>query len=144
MKAIELASIAGNEKHKLKGFSVLGINIPFSLQAITTGTQIELSKIKLQLQELNKEEPNSKDYEDPGLMSKIKPLVEKYCVVGLMNSRKRPLLKYLLLRQIKKSSHKDILSIFATIQQLNEPAFFLTYWTLINRKENTILKEGKQ
>lgn len=138
---LEIADIATDEKKKLQGFKVLGI-FPFYLRYIRTGTHIQLCRLKEQMQTLTSEEPKISDFNDSKLQEQLVPLLNAYCVTALANNRDFGwFFKFLLMRKIKKCGHYHILSIYFTIQKLNEPAFFLTYWRSLNQKNNTLLKE---
>jgi len=139
---LQIADIITNEKQLLNGFKVLGI-FPFHLKYITTGTHIKLCKIKHKIQQLKPTEVDMSDFSNPELQEKLVPLVNEYCVTALVNGRPFSwLFRYLLNQKIKKCGHYHILNLFITIHKLNEPAFFLSYWTLIKQKDNTLLKEG--
>lgn len=138
---IELADIATNESHKLKGFKILGV-FPFYLKYIRTDTHIQLCKIQ---EQIRVKEPKADDFYNYEIQSKVIPLINEYCLVALLNNR--PLkwfYKLFLKRKIKACSHKHILNLYATIRQLDEPAFFLAYWKMLNQKNNTLLSEEKQ
>lgn len=140
---LEIADIAINEKHKLNGFRVLGI-FPFYLKYIRTDTHIELSKIKEQIQQITKE-PKTNDFYDSKIQEKATPLINKYCVVALVNRRMFGwFFRFLLNRKIKACSHQHILNLYSTILSLDQPAFFLSYWKNLNQKDNTLLSEVKQ
>jgi hypothetical protein len=141
---LEIADIATNEKKKLNGFRVLGI-FPFHLKYISTGTHIQLCKLRAQIQLASKEqEPKANDFFDAELQAAVTPLVNKYVVTALLNGRMfgfliKPFLQY----KIKRCSHYHLLNLYVTIYKLDEPAFFLTYWKLMNQVDNTLLKEAK-
>lgn len=141
---LELADIATNEKKQLKGFKILWI-FPFYLRYITTATHIRLCKIKEQINEVSPDEPSIDDFSDSTLQSKVIPLINEYCVTALVNNRPFGFFfNWLLRSKVKKCGHAHILNLFLTIQKMNEPAFFLMYWKLIRKKENTLLKEAEQ
>ena len=141
---LELADIATNEKKRLQGFKVLGI-FPFYLRYIKTGTHIQLCKIREMLNKVHPKEISIEDFYSSEIQNLIIPLINKYCVTALVNNRKFSwFFKILLNREIKKCSHYHILNLFITITQLNQPAFFLSYWKLMKMKDNTILKEEEQ
>ena len=141
---IELADIATNEKKKLDGFKVLGV-FPFYLRYILTGTHIQLCKIREQIQELSTTEPKSSDFYNFKLQSDIIPLINKYCVTALVNGRNFGwFFRLLLNRKIKKCGHSHILNLYMTIQKLDEPVFFLSYWNWITQKDSTLLRVEKQ
>ena len=146
MKKDQLANIAADESHVLNGFKVLGC-IPFHLKYITVRTHIILCKIRSRLQQLKEgeEEIKSNDFYDADLQQKILPLVEEYCMTGLLNNRKLSFLFIPFLRaKLRRCSHSQIWNIYMTIFKLNEPAFFLSYWKLIMTVDNTLLKEAEQ
>lgn len=139
----EIADIVTNQAKRLKGFKVLGV-FPFHLKYIRFSTHIKLCKIREKIQEF-KSVGNEADFYNAELQEKIMPLIQDYCLTGLLNDRPlsflfRPFLK----SKIKGCGHFHIFSLFLTIQKLDEPAFFLAYWTLINRKDNTLLREAEQ
>lgn len=141
---LDLADIATNEKKQLQGFKILGV-FPFYLKYIRTDTHIQLCKIRVKLNKIAPGEDRETDFYNPELQSVILPLINEYCVIALVNNRVFGwLYRTLLKRKIKTCSHSHILSLYLTIHKLNEPAFFLAYWTLINKKESTLLKEDKQ
>jgi hypothetical protein len=142
---LEIANIATDEKKRLNGFRVLGV-FPFYLKYITTGTHIKLCGIKAMIQDLMKgREPKVSDFEDTDLQIKLIPLLNKYIITALLNGRFLSFfLKPILLRKIKNCGHYHIVNLYVTIYKLDEPAFFLTYWKLINQKDNTLLKEVEQ
>lgn len=138
---LEIADILTNEKKKLEGFKVMGI-FPFHLYYITTETHLKLCKIKEQIKSIKKDSITIEDFSNYDLQSKVIPLINKYCVTGLINSRNFGwFFKLFLNRKIKKCSHYHILNLYLTIHKLNEPAFFLSYWTLVTQTDNTLLKE---
>jgi hypothetical protein len=140
---IELADIATNEKRKLNGFRVLGV-FPFYLKYITTGTHIKLCKIREQIQSIVDGDPEINDFYDYKIQSKSVPLINEYVVTALVNSRWAGwIYKFFLKRKLKRCGQSHILNLFITIQQLDEPAFFFSYWKLINQKDHTLLKEVK-
>lgn len=140
---LELADISTNESHKLNGFKVFGI-FPFYLKYIRTDTHIKLSKIKEQIREIQNE-PKESDFENSEIQEKAIPLINDYCVTGLLNNRLlSPFLRIFLKSKIKKCSHLHILNLYVTIQKLDNPAFFFSYWKLILQKDNTLLSEEKQ
>ena len=135
---LELADIATNEKHKLNGFKVLGI-FPFYLRYIRTDKHIQLSKIREQIQQVTKE-PKVSDFDNYEIQKKSIPLINDYCVTGLINNRLFGwAFKLLLKRKIKSCSHSHILNLYVMIQKLDDPGFFLAYWRALNRKDNTLL-----
>jgi hypothetical protein len=141
---LELASIATNEKHLLKGFKVLGV-IPFYLTYITTGTHIKLCAIREKINQLTDKEPSFDDFHNHELQSKLTPLVNEYCEVALLNGRAFSFLyRKSLKRTILKCGHNHILNLYATIQQLDQPAFFLSYWKSLKMQDHTILSEVKR
>ena len=142
----QLADITTNTAEKLTGFKVLGV-FPFHLKYITTRTHIKLAKLRAQMQALYSEgeEPTLDDFYKPELQGKILPLMEGYCLTGLLNDRQFSwLLKPFLQRKLKRCAHQHLLSLFATIMQKNEPAFFLAYWKPLMTTDNTLLKEEIQ
>jgi hypothetical protein len=145
MLKLEIADIATNEKKRLNGFKVLGI-FPFYLKYITTGTHIRLCAIRSQIQDLMKDrEPAINDFYDPALQTKLIPLINNYIITALTNNRFLGwFFRWALDRKIKRCGHYHILNLFITIQKLDEPAFFLSYWKLINQVDNTLLKEVKR
>ena len=139
----ELANIALNESHKLNGFKVLGL-FPFYLKYIRTDTHIELSKIRSEIQEIT-EKPVSNDFYNYEIQKKATPLINLYCLTALLNKRTFGfILKPFLKRKLKSCSHKQILNLYSTILTLDQPAFFLTYWKMLNQKDNTLLLEEKR
>lgn len=142
---IELADITTNERHKLNGFKILWV-LPFYLSGITVKTHIELCKIKEQIQKLKAgNEPSISDFYDSKLQENLLPLLINYCVTALLNDRFFSfVLRLFLKRKIHRCTHNQILNLYLTIQKLNEPAFFLTYWKWLNQKDNTLLSEVKQ
>lgn len=144
---IELADIATNERKKLDGFKVLGV-FPFYLRYITTRTHIQLCKIKEELKNVEAVKghaPEVYDFYNAKLQEQVTPLINKYVLTGLLNNRAFSfLLKPFLYRKIKQCSHKHILSLFATITKLGEPAFFLSYWNALMIEDHTLLKGQKQ
>ena len=140
---LEIADIATDEKKRLRGFKVLGV-FPFYLRYIRTGTHIQLCKIKEQIKLIAPDEPKISDFNDFKLQKKILPLVNTYCITALANNRAFTwFFKLLLKRKIATCGHFHILNLYLTIQKLNEPAFFFSYWKLIKMNENTLLKEEK-
>jgi len=142
--ALEIADIVTNERKRLKGFRVLGV-FPFYLKYITTGTHIKLCKIKKQLRLIKNNNPAMlDDFSDPELQDKIIPLINEYCAIALANSRfGHRLYEKLLIRKLQKCGHYHLWNLFLTIHKLDDPAFFLNYWTLILRIDNTLLKEER-
>lgn len=139
----DLADITINEKHELKGFKVLGV-FPFYLTYIRTDTHIQLSKLRSKIQEITKE-PKINDFYDPEIQQKALPLINEYILLALLNNRKLSwFFRFPLMQKIKSCSHKQLLGLYLTIQKMDEPAFFLAYWKLLNLKDNTILSEVKQ
>lgn len=140
---LQIADIATDEKKKLHGFKILGI-FPFYLRYIKTGTHIQLCRIKEQIHQSSPDEPKISDFNDSKLQEKVIPLVISYCVTALANNRAFTwFFKFLLKRKVSNCGHFHILNLYLTIQKLNEPAFFFTYWKLIKMKENMLLKEEK-
>jgi len=140
---LELADIATNEKHLLKGFKVFGI-FPFYLKFIRTDTHIQLSKIKEQVQQITKD-PKISDFDNSEIQEKATPLINKYCIIGLINNRSFGwAFRILLKRKVEGCSHYHIMNLYAMIQKLDDPGFFLAYWKALNRKDNTLLSEVKQ
>lgn len=141
---LQLANIATDEKHLLEGFKVLGI-IPFYLKYITTGTHIKLCGIREKINQISDKEASFDDFYNSELQSKLAPLVNEYCEVALLNGRMfQWLYRWSLRRKIKECGHNQILNIYATIQNLDQPAFFLSYWRGMKQKDNTLLSEEKQ
>lgn len=141
---LELANLATNEKHLLKGFKVLGI-IPFYLKYITTGTHIKLCAIREKINLLSEKESSFDDFHNHELQSKLTPLVNEYCKVALLNGRAFSFLySFFLEKKIRRCGHNNILNLYATIQQLDQPAFFLSYWKSLKMNDSTILSEEKQ
>jgi hypothetical protein len=142
---LEIADIATNEKQKLNGFRVLGV-FPFHLKYITTGTHIKLCKIRTAIQSLTKgQDLKASDFYDPKLQESLLPLINDYIVTALINGRLLGWLFTPLLRsKVNKCGHIHILNLYVTIYKLDEPAFFLTYWKLMNQQDNTLLREAKQ
>lgn len=139
---IELADIATNDKQLLKGFKLFGI-IPFYVGYIKTGTNIRLCKIKEELRMIVGENgPTLSDFDNADLQTKAIPLINKYCATALCNGRNR-FIYWALLRKIKQCGHSHILNLYLTIYKLNEPAFFFTYWRMILKIDNTLLKEER-
>lgn len=142
--SLQLADIATNEKKLLKGFKVLGV-FPFYLRYIRTDTHIQLCKIKEQLRQYKREEIKLSDFYDTELQEEIMPLINDYCVTALVNNRRFAwLFRLLLSRKIKACGHYHILNLYITITQLNEPAFFFSYWKLMTTSQSTLLKEVEQ
>lgn len=140
---LQLADISTNEKHKLNGFKVLGI-FPFYLKFIRTDTHIQLARIRAEIQKITKE-PKISDFQNIDIQSKAIPLINEYCVKALLNNRNYGwFLRIFILRKIKGCSHKHIENLYVTIHKLDEPAFFLSYWKDLNRKDNTLLSEAKR
>ena len=140
----ELADITTNEATLLKGFKVLGV-FPFYLKYIKVSTHIKLCKIKDQILKQSPEKMEVQDFFSAGIQAKIMPLVLQYCLIGLLNDRAGKWLFYWFVkRRLNQCGHYHILNIFLMLQKLNEPAFFLTYWTLIKKMDNILLKEEKQ
>lgn len=151
---LELADIATNEKHVLKGFKVLGV-FPFYLKYIRVDTQIQLSAIHSEINKITNKEASLDDFNNLEIQSKFAPLFKKYCLTGLVNSSNKDygtikefIYKKLVLNKLNKKieqcGYKQLFSLYSTIRQLNEPAFFFTCWKDLRRKENTILSEEKQ
>jgi len=141
---LDIADIATNEKKLLKGFKVLGV-FPFYLRFITTGTHIQLCKIREQIRATHPDEIKLDDFYDSKLLEKVIPLINQYCVKALVNGRFLGVLFNILLKyKVKRCSHYHILNLYLTITKLNEPAFFLSYWKLILMKTNTLSKEVTQ
>lgn len=140
---LEIADIITEKAQKLTGFKILGV-FPFYLKYIRTVTHVQLCKIKEQITQVSKEEPKISDFSDSKLQEQLVPLLNTYCVTALVNNRGFAwLFRFLLHRKLKQCGHYHILNLYVTIQKLNEPAFFLTYWRWINQKDNTLLKEVK-
>lgn len=139
---LQLADIATNEKRKLHGFKVLGI-FPYHLTYITTKTHIRLCRIQEEIQQITKgENLTNGDFYDHKIQKVAVPLINNYIVTGLLNDRSFSFIfKPFLQRKIAKCGHRHILNLYATISELEDPAFFLGYWKLLNRKDGTILKE---
>jgi hypothetical protein len=140
---LELADIATNEKHLLNGFKVFGI-FPFYLRFIRTDTHIQLSKIREQIHQIAPE-PKISDFDNYEIQQKATPLINEYCLTGLINNRKFGwLYRKLLEPKIKACNHSHILNLYVTIKKLDDPGFFLAYWKDLNLKDNTLLSEVKQ
>lgn len=139
---LDLADIATDEKKKLQGFKILGL-FPFYLRYIKTGTHIQLCKLREQIQSLlDGREPSKSDFHDSRLQEKLVPCINTYIVTALVNNRSFSWLFTILLnRKLKTCGHYHILNLYMTILKLDQPAFFLSYWNLINQKDNTLLKE---
>ncbi len=139
---LHLADIATNESHTLEGFKVMGV-FPFRLKLITTETHIRLCRIKAKLQQIKKEEDATvDDFYDPEVQEQAQPLINEYIVTALLNGRSfSMLLRPFLKRKLKRCAHSHILNLYMTVFKLNEPAFFLTYWRPLLRKDSTLLKE---
>lgn len=151
---LELANIATNEKHKLKGFKTLGL-FPFFLSYIRVDTQIQLSAIQNDIEKISNKEPSIDDFNNLEIQSKFVPLFKKYCLTALVNRRNENLKgvkkwifdKFILSKLISKideCGYKQLFSLYSMIRQLNEPAFFLACWKDLKRKETVILSEEKQ
>lgn len=151
---LELADIATNEKHKLKGFKTLGL-FPFFLSYIRVDTQIQLAAIQNEIEKISEKEASIDDFNNVEIQTKFAPLFKKYCLTGLINRRNEDLkviYKWLYNKFIYKKieskindcGHKQLFSLYSTIRQLNEPAFFLACWKDLKRKETVILSEEKQ
>lgn len=141
---IELADIATNEKQLLKGFKVFGL-FPFYLKYISVGTHIKLCKIRELINRIASDEFSIKDFFNSELQEKITPLIIDYCLTALINDRPfAGVFKIILKKKLSKCGHFHLFNLFFTINKLNEPAFFLTYWKLIKQQESTLLKEEKQ
>ena len=140
---VELADIATNEKHRLNGFRVLGI-FPFYLKYIRTDTHIKLCGIKAEIQNITKD-PKLSDFQNPEIQRKALPLINKYCVTGLINNRFLGwILKYFVARKVKSCSHKHIHNLYVMIHKLDDPTFFLPYWSDLNLVDHTLLSEVKR
>jgi len=141
---LELANIATNEKRLLKGFKVLGV-FPFYLKYITTETHIKLCEIREKINLITDKEISFEDFHNSKLQSELTPLVNEYCLVALLNGRDFSFLyEFQLKRLISKCGHNHILNLYATIQQLDNPAFFFSYWKSLRQKDSTLLSEEKQ
>jgi hypothetical protein len=140
---LDIANIATNEKMKLEGFRIFGI-FPFYVRYITTRTHIRLCSLREQIQQYT-EEPKISDFYDFKLQKKVIPLIHRFILIALVNGRPFGwLFTFLLCLKLKRCGHYHIWNMFLMIHKLNEPAFFLSYWKLINLKENTLLREAKQ
>lgn len=139
---LQIADIATNERKLLKGFKVLGI-FPFYLSYIKTRTHIKLCRIKASLRlRIGKIQFSTKDFYDAKLQENVLPYIEDYCVTALCNERPFTwFFRMVLKRKLRQCGHYHILNLYMTIQSLDQPAFFLTYWKLITMKENILLKE---
>jgi hypothetical protein len=135
----EIADIATNEAKLLKGFKVLGV-FPFYLKYIRVSTHVKLCKIREKIS-VYKGTGKEEDFYNADLQAKIMPLVQDYCLTALLNDRPfKFLFRRFLNKKLNQCGHYHIFSLFLTIQKLDEPAFFLAYWNLITRKDNTLLK----
>jgi len=140
---LEIADIATNERKKLQGFKVLGV-FPFYLKYITTGTHVKLCKVKEQLTEFATEDIKVSDFYNSELQGKILPLINEYVATALVNGRPFGwFFKKVLVRKLKQCGHYHLLNLYVTIYKLDEPAFFLGYWKLITKVDNTLLKAEK-
>jgi hypothetical protein len=141
----QLADIILNEKHELRGFKVGGL-IPFFLTPIRVSTHIALCKTQTQIRAgIGNRDGKLEDFYNLDIMKKATPLILRYCEIGLLNNRPFSfVLQFLLRRKLRSCSHKQLFNLFMTIHKLNEPAFFLAYWTQLTKKEHTISKEEKQ
>jgi len=140
---LEIAGIATDEKKKLSGFRILGV-FPFYLRYIRTDVHIRLCAIKEQIQSVSPNEPELKDFYDSKLQKELNPLINDYVLTALVNKRFASFFyKWLLNFRIKRCGHYHILNLYATIQKLDEPLFFLTYWKVLMVKDHTLLKEAK-
>jgi len=141
---LELADIATDEKRKLNGFKVFGI-FPFYLKYVKVITHNRLCKIREMINEVSPDEPKFEDFYNSKLQDKVIPLILKYCQVALVNNRKFSwFFNWVLKRKLKECGHYHILNLFLTIKNLDEPAFFLSYWKLIKLQDNTLLKAAGQ
>ena len=140
---LDIADLATNEKHLLKGFKVVGI-FPYHLAYITTKTHIRLSRIRAQIRALGVKEPTIEDFYNAELQEKAEPLIEDYLLTGLVNSRSfGRIFRYLLRRKLKRCSHYHYLNLYAMIHKLDDPSFFLAYWKFLLIKDDTLIKEEK-
>lgn len=138
-----IANIALDAKQRLNGFKVLGV-FPFYLKFIRTSTHIKLCVIRESIQAIHSGEINISDFYNSELQRKLRPLIIRYCLTGLLNDRFLSFaIRPFLSRRLKACGHFHILNLFLMIQKLDEPAFFLTYWRLIKRIDSTLLKEEK-
>lgn len=140
MKEVEeLGNIIDDAKKELKGFKLFGI-FPFYVNYIGFRTHIKLCVIKEKIQSLSKE-PSNADFDNSELQKQLYPLMVNYITTALINKRPlyyifKPFVKY----KVSQSSHASILNMYINITKLDDPSFFLLYWKLILRKDNTILK----
>lgn len=139
---IDLADISTNESRRLNGFKVLGV-FPYHLKFITTKTHIKLCKIRAQIQDLKKgQEPIAEDFYDAELQKQLIPLVWEYCTTALLNDRSFSwALRWMIYQKVSGCSHYHLWNLYFTIMKLNEPAFFLSYWKMLMKVDNTLLKE---
>ncbi len=140
----QLADIALDESRKLNGFRVGGI-LPFYLKYIKTRTHIRLCEIQERINEASDSKDLLSDFYNPTVQAHILPLIEEYILVALLNNRTgKWLIRPFLRKKIERCGHKQLCNLYFTIQQLNEPAFFLAYYKHLKRTTGTILKEEEQ
>jgi hypothetical protein len=140
---LEIADIATNEKKRLQGFKVLGV-FPFYLKYITTKTHVKLCKIKAQIKAVSKDDIKVSDFYNYKLQEAVLPLINLYVLTALVNDRPFSwFYKKLLSKKLNTCGHYHLLNLYVTIHKLDDPAFFLGYWTLITQEDNTLLREVK-
>lgn len=156
---LQLADIATNEKHLLKGFKVLGV-FPFYLNYIRVDTQIQLSKIQTQIEKVSEKKASIDDFSNSEIQEKFVPLFKNFCLTGLINFKDRDrenrqeysrisewaFNKFVvkkLTKKINECGYKQLYSLYAMIRKLNDPSFFLACWSDLKRKENTKLSVEK-
>lgn len=150
---LELGNIATDEKHKLTGFKILGL-FSFFLNYIRVDTQIQLSAIQNEIEQITDKEASIDDFNNHEIQSKFVPLFKKYCITGLINRRDNKLgrikkwffdkfITSKIESKIDECGYKQLFSLYSMIRNLNEPAFFLACWKDLKRKDHTILSGEK-
>lgn len=140
----KIADITINRKEILKGFKILGL-FPFYLSYIRCSTHVDLVVIRSQIQKIAGGVEGLDAFYNGPLMSKIQPLINSFCITGLINSRLLGfVLKPFIRAKIKECTHRQVLDIYTKIIELSDAGFFLTYWNHLKMKNHTVLKEEKQ
>lgn len=140
----QLADIALDESRKLNGFRVGGL-FPFYLKHIKTRTHIRLCEIQERINQVSDSKDLLSDFYNPTVQAHILPLIEEYILVALLNNRRgKWLIRPFLRKKIARCGHKQLCNLYFTIQQLNEPAFFLAYYKRLKQTTGILLREDVQ
>jgi len=143
--AEKIGNIVADKKELLNGFKVLGA-IPFYLNYIKVSTNIDLMILKEKLKRISGDKvPTMDDFHNPVLLKKIKPIIEEYITIALVNKRFlgfifKPFVKY----KIRQCGHRHIHNMYLKILELSDPAFFLDYWTHMTKQTHVLLKMENQ